>query len=72
MHERSGGRTSQKKAYNLEEPLSRAAPRNVQWDPQQEAGLQLGDLSRPAGAGSQGLLKVNGLIKKVRATFFFR
>jgi hypothetical protein len=69
MHERSGGRTGQKKTYALEEPLSRVAPRMVQWGTQQESGVQHEEPSRSSGAANQGLLKANGLIKKVRHIF---
>lgn len=66
MHERNGGRTGQKKAYVLEEPMSRTASHMVQWGIQQETGLQHEETSRSSSAASnQGLLKVNGLIKKV-------
>ena len=65
MHERSGGRTWQKKLYALEEPLSRRAP-PVQWGTQQKSGHQYEESSGLTAATTTNGLKVNGLMKKVR------
>jgi hypothetical protein len=62
MHERSGGRTGQKKIYALEEPLSRGAPHNIQWGAHEEGGHKYEGPSRLPT--TNGLLKVNGLMKK--------
>ena len=65
MCESSGGRAARKKTYPYEEHSAQF----TQWDSHQQSAVECEGLS--GAIPTNGMLKVNGLIKKVCAVFCF-